>query len=60
MDPKHRDRVAFLRVCSGVLKDRWDRSVLLFKNQWNLEQVMSEHSELELSPIAIPPITERG
>jgi len=38
-----------------VAKDRWNRPVLLFKNQWNLEQVISDHPKLELSPIALPP-----
>jgi len=38
-----------------VVKDRWDRPVLLFKNQWNLEQIKADHSDLELSPIALPP-----
>jgi peptide chain release factor 3 len=43
-----------------VVKDRWDRPVLLFKNQWNLDQVMGEHPELELSPIAVAPTSEKG
>lgn len=43
-----------------VVKDWWDRPVLLFKNQWNLDQIMSEHSGLELSPIALPPTSEKG
>jgi peptide chain release factor 3 len=38
-----------------VVKDCWERPVLLFKNQWNLEQVMADHPNLELSPIALPP-----
>jgi peptide chain release factor 3 len=37
-----------------VVKDRWERPVLLFKNQWNVEQVMSHRPELELSPIGLP------
>jgi peptide chain release factor 3 len=41
-----------------VVKDRWERPVLLFKNQWNLEQVMADHSNLELSPIALPSNSE--
>ncbi|YAF96550.1 MAG: peptide chain release factor 3 [Nodularia sp. CChRGM 3473] len=41
-----------------VVKDRWERPVLLFKNQWNLEQIVGEHPELELSPIALPPTSE--
>ncbi|OKH23092.1 peptide chain release factor 3 [Chroogloeocystis siderophila] len=40
-----------------VAKDRWNRPVLLFKNQWNLEQIIADHPDLELSPIALPPVT---
>lgn len=40
-----------------LVKDRWERPVLLFKNQWNLQQVMSDHPDLELSPIGLPPTT---
>ncbi len=39
-----------------VVKDAWNRPVLLFKNSWNLNQVESEHSKLRLRSIA--PITE--
>jgi peptide chain release factor 3 len=35
-----------------VVKDLWDRPVLLFKNQWNLEQVLSDHPKLKLAAIA--------
>lgn len=38
-----------------VVKDRWERPVLLFKNQWNLEQVIADQPDLKLSPIALPP-----
>lgn len=38
-----------------VVKDRWDRPVLLFNNQWNLDQIKGDHPELALSPIALPP-----
>jgi len=41
-----------------VVKDRWERPVLLFKNQWNVEQVMSDQPELELSPIGLPPAVD--
>jgi len=41
---------------SFVVKDRWERPVLLFKNQWNLQQVMSDHPDFELSPIGLPPV----
>ncbi len=35
-----------------TVKDIWERPVLLFKNQWNLQQVEGDHPELELSAIA--------
>lgn len=38
-----------------VVKDRWQSPVLLFKNQWNLEQIVSDYPDLKLSSIAIPP-----
>ncbi|MFN3927315.1 MAG: peptide chain release factor 3 [Pseudanabaenaceae cyanobacterium] len=38
-----------------VVKDRWDRPVLLFKNTWNLDQVQSDHPELKL--LAVAPLT---
>jgi len=38
-----------------VVKDLWQRPVLLFKNQWNLEQVISDQPKLKLSPIGLPP-----
>lgn len=43
-----------------VVKDRWERPVLLFKNQWNLDQIVGEHPELQLSPIALPPTSEKA
>lgn len=35
-----------------TVKDIWERPVLLFKNQWNLEQIQENHPELELSATA--------
>ena len=35
-----------------VVKDLWQRPVLLFRNEWNLNQVMADHPELKLSAIA--------
>ncbi len=35
-----------------TVKDIWERPVLLFKNQWNLQQVEGDHPELELSATA--------
>jgi peptide chain release factor 3 len=39
-----------------VVKDSWNRPVLLFKNQWNLNQVEADHPKLKLRAIA--PIAE--
>ncbi|WP_017301023.1 peptide chain release factor 3 [Nodosilinea nodulosa] len=35
-----------------TVKDSWDRPVLLFKNEWNCQQIQSDHPELKLSAIA--------
>jgi peptide chain release factor 3 len=35
-----------------VVKDNWDRPVLLFKNEWNLQQIKEDHPELKLNSIA--------
>lgn len=35
-----------------VVKDNWERPVLLFKNEWNLQQVKDDHPELKLNSIA--------
>ncbi|MDJ1172513.1 peptide chain release factor 3 [Roseofilum capinflatum] len=35
-----------------TVKDNWDRPVLLFKNEWNLQQVQGDHPDLRLSAIA--------
>ena len=35
-----------------VVKDLWERPVLLLKNQWNLNQITGDHPHLELSAIA--------
>jgi peptide chain release factor 3 len=35
-----------------VVKDNWGRPVLLFKNEWNLHQVMEDHPGLELKASA--------
>lgn len=36
-------------------KDRWERPVCLFKNQWSLNAAMSDHPDLELRPWAFAP-----
>jgi peptide chain release factor 3 len=35
-----------------TVKDSWGRPVLLFRNEWNCQQVQGEHSKLKLSAIA--------
>jgi peptide chain release factor 3 len=35
-----------------VVKDSWERPVLLFRNEWNCQQVAGDHPELKLSAIA--------
>eukprot|EP00850_Spirogloea_muscicola_P014965 SM000111S18788 [mRNA] locus=s111:119960:125050:- [translate_table: standard] len=41
--------------CASV-KDQWDRPVLLFRNDWNVGQLQSDHPEIgELLPYALPP-----
>jgi peptide chain release factor 3 len=35
-----------------TVRDAWDRPVLLFRNQWNLEQLQQDHEELRLSAVA--------
>jgi peptide chain release factor 3 len=35
-----------------VVKDLWDRPVLLFKNEWNLQQIVADHPELKLNATA--------
>ena len=35
-----------------TVKDNWERPVLLFRNEWNLQQVIADHPELKLSAVA--------
>ena len=35
-----------------TVKDSWGRPVLLFKNEWNCQQVQADHPELQLNTIA--------
>lgn len=35
-----------------VVKDSWERPVLLFRNEWNCQQIAGDHPELKLSTIA--------
>ena len=35
-----------------TVRDAWNRPVLLFKNEWNLNQLIEEHPALDLSTVA--------
>ncbi len=35
-----------------TIKDNWNRPVLLFKNEWNVNQLLQDHPSLKLSSIA--------
>ncbi len=35
-----------------TVKDNWGRPVLLFKNEWNLQQIAADHPELKLNDTA--------
>ena len=35
-----------------TVQDAWQRPVLLFKNDWNLNQLQEEHPNLELCSVA--------
>ncbi|CAM6105958.1 unnamed protein product [Calypogeia fissa] len=49
------DKVGRLYNCATV-KDQWGRPVLLFKNDWNVSQLLNEKPEIgELTPYALPP-----
>lgn len=37
---------------AATVKDSWGRPVLLFKNDWNVQQLMGDHPDLALSAIA--------
>jgi peptide chain release factor 3 len=45
------EKVGRLFNCKTV-RDAWDRPVLLFRNQWNLQQLHDDHAALELSAVA--------
>ena len=35
-----------------IMRDPWDRPVLLFRNEWNLNQLLEDHPNLELNAVA--------
>lgn len=41
----------------NVVKDRWQRPVLLFRNPWKVSQLTTEEEYLKLEPWAMPPST---
>jgi peptide chain release factor 3 len=45
------ERVGRIFNCKTV-RDAWDRPVLLFRNAWNLQQLLEDHPDLELSSVA--------
>jgi peptide chain release factor 3 len=45
------EQVGRIFNCKTV-RDAWNRPVLLFKNDWNLNQLRDDHPELELSAVA--------
>jgi peptide chain release factor 3 len=38
-----------------IVKDRWERPVLLFKNPWKVTQLAGEAEYLHMEPWAMPP-----
>ena len=45
------EKIGRIFNCKTV-QDAWQRPVLLFKNTWNLNQLVEEHADLELSAVA--------
>ena len=45
------EKIGRIFNCKTV-QDAWQRPVLLFKNTWNLNQLIEEHADLELSAVA--------
>ena len=35
-----------------IVKDSWNRPVILFKNDWNLNQILEDHPKLKLNKVA--------
>eukprot|EP00270_Netrium_digitus_P000222 TRINITY_DN10213_c0_g1_i4.p1 TRINITY_DN10213_c0_g1~~TRINITY_DN10213_c0_g1_i4.p1 ORF type:complete len:101 (+),score=33.04 TRINITY_DN10213_c0_g1_i4:74-376(+) len=49
------ERAGRLFNCA-VVKDVWGCPVLLFRNDWNVTQLLSDHPEVgQLAPYALPP-----
>lgn len=52
-----------LKECGKIFnvfyaKDRWERPVLLFKNEWSMNSLKADNPDLELAPWAFAPIEE--
>jgi len=45
------EKIGRIFNCKTV-QDAWQRPVLVFKNTWNLNQLMEEHADLQLSAVA--------
>ena len=45
------EKVGRIFNCKTV-RDAWNRPVLLFKNEWNLNQLKEDHPDFELSNVA--------
>ena len=44
---------------AAVVKDLYDRPVLLFRNSWNLDQLVADVPDIgELMPYALPPVMD--
>ena len=43
----------------SIVKDRWDRPVLLFRNPWKVQQLMDEVKDLKLEPWSMSPLISK-
>ena len=39
-----------------LVKDQWDRPVILFKNEYSLQQLLADKPDVKLSSYALPPL----
>lgn len=39
----------------NIVKDRWERPVLLFRNPWKIDQLLVDTNYLQLIPWSMPP-----
>ena len=45
------DKIGRIFNCK-IVKDAWNRPVVLFKNDWNLNQILEDHPNLKLKNVA--------